>query len=551
MKNKKLIWLVILSLIIGIIFSYPNLLGYFSFRSNPDLVFTPLNGGDENLYATKINQVANLQFNSLSSHLPWFGPIILGLFTKLTGSINFTLIISDFLLPIIIFLLIYKLTYLITKHYWGSILASVSAILISPLTTKIPPVTPALFNSFINTLTLKTPYFLKFSRLVPPQFSFIIFTLFLYYFYLTITQTKKITKYYFFSGLLSGLLAYTYFYEWSASIVILFLGLVFSKPKRLKLFKGLILAVIIATPCLYLSIFKPHVDKALMFGQINGRFIESLTTLRYGLISLFIFIAAKRNLKPFLLSLTLAPVILLNQQLITGFTINPGHWPDSVFEPLMLIIGFIFLSTTAKKYFPDNFKTALLLVPILSFSALNQLKITNQYINLYSLATTQDQLLKQLNHFPQSTILTLDKRLNRYLSVYTPHSLYLPYGSFSTLSIEELWNRVNLSSSIYQIDQDNYLTLLSNTQFIGQIFDLYYNYHQKSNLTNLSFPNDIKDRIQSSHPIFSLGSRYIPDNVKKAQLEAFKTTTISKVCEVDLNYVILGGVEKDLAAKIN
>lgn len=544
----KKTWLIIISLLVGLIFSIPNLVPFIVTVNRHDIIFTPLNGGDENLYASQIKQILDKKYSSLSPHLPWFGPFILAGLVKIIGSIDLTFILADFLFPIIIFFLLYKLVFLITKHFSGSVLGGLATLFLYHLTTKFPPLNLAQLHNFWETLTLSTPYFFSFNRLIPPQFTFIIFILFLINLYQSITQSRKIFP--IITGLLAGLLAYNYFFEWSAALVMLGLSSIFFRSRRVGL--ALIIALIISTPYLYQTLFLSSLDTQIMFGRINGRFFEPLTTLRYLIFSLFVFFFSPKKLKLFLLSIALAPVFLMNQQLITGFTIHPGHWPYGVFEPLAPLIVLTILSTTFKSWFKDNYKTGLLVIPILIYALVNQFKLTLQGQSLNYLKPEEVKLFNWFEtQSPSGTVLTLDKRLNRYLAVYSPQDLYLPYGSYSRLSLDQLWQKINLAFFIYQLSPAVITQTLSSTQFIGQMFDQTYNYHKLSNLNGLIFPDQVKAQILKQNPVLTLGTRYLPDNLKQLSLE--KTFKLSKdnLCDFALDYVILGEFENNLSAQLD
>ena len=544
----KKTWLVIISLLVGLIFSIPNLVPFITAINHHDIIFTPFNGGDENLYASQIKQILDKKYYSLSPHLPWFGPFVFAGLVKIIGSIDLTFIFTDFFLPIIIFLLLYQLVFLITKHFSGSVLAGLSTLFLYHLTTKFPPLNLNQLQNFWETLTLSTPYFFNFNRLIPPQFTFIIFILFLINLYQSIIRSKKIFP--ILTGLLAGLLAYNYFFEWSAALVILGLSFIFFRSRRVGL--ALIIALIISTPYLYQALFLSSVDTQIMFGRINGRFFEPLTTLRYLIFSLFIFFFSPKKLKLFLLSLALAPVLLMNQQLITGFTIHPGHWPYGVFEPLAPLIVLIILSTTFKSWFKDNYKTGLLVIPILIYALVNQFKITFEWQSLNYLKPEDVKLFNWLEgQSPSGVVLTLDKRLNRYLAVYSPQDLYLPYGSYSRLTIDQLWQKINLAFFIYRFSPAAITQTLSSTQFVGQMFDQAYNYHKLSNLNGLIFPDQVKAQILSSDPVLTLGTRYLPDNLKQLSLEKTLSLTKDNLCDFALDYVILGELENNLSAQVD
>lgn len=565
MNHKKRFFIVFLASLVGLIFSLQNLIPFSAAYRNPQLFFTPFNGGDENLYAAEIREVFEGKFfsgdafiheaKSLPPFLPWLGPLIFGLLAKVSGSLESVFVIADFLLPAFIFLLIFKLVWQLSRHYWGSIIAGLATLFLYQLTTKFPPITTDLLQGFWQALTLKTPYFFSFNRLIPPQFTFIIFLFFLVSIYQTTTSIKR--HWSLLTGFFSGILAYLYFYHWSAALVILIISFLFSLASSSKVSKrlglALLISLVISSGYLKQIFLISNLDKQISFGRINGRFFEPLTTLRYGLALLIIYLAPlARPLKQLLLSIFWAAIILMNLQLIIGFTIAPGHWPHSTFEPLLVLSGVILLATSFKKYFPDIKPLGLLIVPILLYAIINQFKITKTWQSLYQLTLAEKQLFSWINSqtLPDSVILTLNKRLNRYLPVLTHDNIYLPYGSYSQLSTDQLWDRINLAFSFYQFKPASLLDFLNQTQFVGQLFDQTYNYHYRRDLANLVFPSKIKARIADQHPVFTFGVRYIPDNIKQANItkvsQLLKLPLKQRLCQYKLDYLLLTDSDKQL-----
>ena len=112
-------------------------------------------------------------------------------------------------------------------------------------------------------------------------------------------------------------------------------------------------------------------------------------------------------------------------------------------------------------------------------------------------------------------VLTLDKRLNFYLPVLSKAKLYLPYGSYSSLSNDELWQRFNCAMVLSRLNQTEIEATLADTQIIGHLFDLTYN--QK--LT-----------------VFSFGKRQLPESLKAWSREQLAQ---GPACPFPVDYVIL------------
>ena len=199
MKNQKIIF-ILLALTVGFIFSLHNLIPWWTARQQ-GIIYTPFNNGDENIYASQVVAVVQGQLfdgRNLSS-LPFIGPFLLASFTWLFGSVETTFILADFFLPAIIFLLLFQLSWQFKVSRELALVGSLASLFGYQLLTKINPV--AWFQ----------PMFFNFNRLIPPQLTFIFLLLFLISLY-----RRSIL-----AGFWAGLLAYVYFYHWSAELLIL------------------------------------------------------------------------------------------------------------------------------------------------------------------------------------------------------------------------------------------------------------------------------------------------------------------------------------------
>lgn len=372
---------------------------------------------------------------------------MLGGLTRLTGSVEAVFIAADFFLPAIIFYLLYCLARELRANKGLAIVGSLASMFIYQLLTK------------INPFDWVKPMFFNFNRLIPPQFTFIFFLLFL------LSLVKRSV----WSGIWAGVLAYVYFYHWTAAVVILVLR---------RRWRELLIVGVISAPYLYLALIAPA-DQALRFGRLNGHFLEPLTTIRYLLIAGLVYWSdLPVKIKRFFYGLFIAAIGLMNLQLVTGFTIAPGHWPSSTFEPLVPLTLVIIFSRYINKYWP------VLAGLILTYGLINQVRISKEWQSMYWLLPADWQIIEKVNQLPNRPIVaTLDKRLNFFLPVYTKAKLYLPYGSYSQLSNDELWQRWLCTMQMSHLDRAEIDWALTDTQMIGHLFDLTYN----QDLTVFSF----------------------------------------------------------------
>ncbi len=451
--------------LVGLVFSLHNLIPWFDARQK-GMSFTPFNGGDENIYAAQAVDAANGNLfagDNLRS-LPFLGPLLLGGAIKIFGSAETVFILADFFLPALIFILLYSLSRKFGAKVEISIIASLGSLFLYQLTTK------------INPLDWFQPMFFNFNRLIPPQLTFIFFVLFLLALY-----RRSI-----WSGFWAGLLAYIYFYHWSAAILIL--GIYWLMTKDKKLLAGLMLAGVISAGYL-LTAIRGTLEQQVRFGRLDGRFIEPLTTFRYLLI---IGLVAVSRLSPpvkkFFIAIFLAAAALMNLQLITGYTVAPGHWPSSTFEPLVPLALVLIAAGWLRKFW---WAAAGL---ILIYAAANQVMIASAWKAMYQLTPAEKELLAFFKDQERPVVLSLDKRLNFYLPVLVDARLYLPYGSYSSLDNEALWGRFNCAMVFSRLDGEEIDRTLTDTQILGHLFDLTYN----EGLT-----------------VFSFGRRRLPENIKE------------------------------------
>lgn len=549
MKYKNLI-ILFFAIIVGLIFSLENILPYLATRNSPDKIYTVFKGGDENLYAAEIREVLEGKLFSGDAFIyenrqkppftQWLAILVMGLLAKVFGSLELIHLLGNFFFPAGIFLLIFSFVDRITKHYWGAVVTALATLFLFQLTTKLPPLTPSLFHSFLNMITLKEPVIFGFSSLVTRQFSFMVFFLFIISFYELLNNNHK--KYWpILCGLSSGLLIYIYIYYWTASAVILGIGFLLKRGKPL--FWAGIYSILASAYFLIPYSQGGLIERQIAEGRIDGRFFEPLTTLRYGVFCVAIFLLIKNKpLKQLLLSIFLAAVILMNLQLILGYTVDPGHWPNAVFEPMAVIAVGLMVFSRFKRFTKHIW---LLIIPIVFYALANQAAMAKALLSTRQLTKNENELFQWLNHYGQadSVVLTLDKRLNRYLPVLTPVYVYLPYGALTQLSLDQIWERADLAFSIYNLNQEEISKKLLETQFIGHLFEQSYNYLNVDDLSGLDFPDEAKIRISRAQPVFSLGVRYIPDNIKQTQAE--KTLALEKlplkerICRYRLDYVIV------------
>lgn len=561
--NKKQ-WLITLFLVlcVGLVFGLRNLV------LSRQALFTPFSGGDEDIYAAQINEVFEGKLFSgdafsyeTRNNFPIFASLaqlILGLAARLIHSVSLVFILSDFIFPAILFILFLRFVYSLTRQYWPAAVTALSTLFLYQLINKIPPVTRDLAQNLWQALTFKEPIFFFFNRLPPPQFTYIFFFLFITGLYRVLAGQRQNKFFPLIPGILSGLLSYMYFYHWSASVVIIgiclgfnLLGKNFVMAKKLLLTLGS--SLIVSGGYFYQIFLISQIDKQAQAGFIIGRFFEPLVTLRYLLLSLFLFLVIRpRALNQLLVSIFISAVILVNLQLIFGFTMSPGHWPNSTFEPMVVIAAGILLIEILKQLHWQKIldRSWLVILPIFLYAVLNQAALIQRFGQMYYFSSSEKQVYDWLNHnsAPDSVVLSFNKLTSRRLPAVTHNYPYLPYGVYSQMLVDETWERFNLANSLVQFKQEFLTGLISrNNDLSGYLFGEVYRYHRLSDLSGLDFPPETKSIIAQTSHFFTFGHLYIPDNLKQLsyqKINEFKTLPLpDRLCRYKLDYLILKNSE--------
>lgn len=398
-------WAIFLAILVGIIIASPQV--YFSFKHNDIYQGIGLTGPDEEFYLARIQEIRDGHFALANpfwaegKDLPYTSPPLSEIIVSFTGKIfglNLinTVVLSKFIFPVFIYLFIYIFLYQLIRKKSVAIAIS-TTVLFS--TNLINP--NAFWNFIVNQQT--THSFLAFGRLISPQVHLIFFFGFLLLFWFFLDKKKWI--YGLASGFVLGLSFYTFPYTWT--FLCSFLGcllFIFIWKKEWIKFKNIILvsviALIVAVPYLlnsWQAVQHPvYSEIAIRYGLIKTHMPQAGAVV---LVLLIVFLLFFPREKPgryhFCLALVLTPLIVLNQQIITGSAIAPDHYHWYYHSPLaiifILIIIFQQLEQRIKKsslkkicylsligfVLITNFYYALL-VQVSSYKGKEQITIENQ-----------------------------------------------------------------------------------------------------------------------------------------------------------------------------
>ncbi len=462
LKEHK--WAIALAVLIGVIMAFPHI--YFVIVHQDIYQGVFMGGLDEGLYLARIQEardghywLAN-PFWVEGKDNPYLWPPLPENFASLFGKffglglIN-TVLFENFAFPFILFLLLYFLIFSLSRKRG---VALISAIVIMTTSNLTGP--QALYDLIINQKVPDT--FLSYSRLISPQIHSLFFFAFFLIFWFFLERKKWI--YGISSGIVLGLLFYIYPFAWmftASFFVFLILIYLFRKnwPGIKNIFLISLISLLIATPFLYNLLEATqssyYSEVSLRYGWVKSHSPQIGVTFLI-LLGIFLLLFPKRPQKryDFFLAIVLSPLILLNQQIVTGYLLGPARYHHYYYKPFAIIILFIIFFFLFEKFkkgilvkifiillLPTSFYNAYL-VQITSYKTYEPLGVENQKYGA---------IFKWLNQNSQKDEVVL---ANSYISdlipIYTSLNAIANLDAhYSLTSDEELLNRMFL---IYELD---------------------------------------------------------------------------------------------------
>jgi len=433
-------WVIILALIAVIITAYPQV--YFKHDHQLEYQGIEMMGASE-----KVPRIREVQdgYSTLSS--PYLkegkdGPYLNNLLgTNIIGSLgkalsldlNGTILLSRFLFPLLLFLVIYSFVYFFSKNKLAALSASTVIFLGQMLMS--PSGIWQILNNEAST------GFLPFFRPVVSSLIALFFFSFLLSFWLF--WEKKQYKYGILSAAILGLTFYDYFYTWT--FLYAFLGvfcLILFLQKKWLDFKRVILVpligVVLAIP-FFLNLYQAsshpnYADVSQRLGLFEGR------TLVFGFLMPVVFVIFllffPRQWKEryyFALALLIAPFIALNQQIITGQMLQSGHYHWHFHIPLVAIflLTIFFAQVSARRW--EFFKRlAVVLIVIISI-------YTGIFVQHSSYLANEAEIVEQQKYGPltdwfnenaeRDEVVFANDEVSHFIVIYTPLNVFYHIGN--------------------------------------------------------------------------------------------------------------------------
>lgn len=407
-KLRKLVFIALISLVVGFIHIYPDL--KFIYELGSDFKGITFNAAhDSAIYLGRINSIYKGDYKTIASidlyehrHDPWrmpfLGELILGTIGSSLGiPLSYFKIILSFSLPIINFWLIYYIAFFLGNSKSAAIISAFAATLGYSFFTGNP--------IYMYELLFKKEAGIQlwFLRPISPQFNYILlfFSWISIYFFLV----KKTYKYAVLSGLSIGVFFYiggiyylTYFFAFIGLYTLLTI-IRKDYPQFKKTAIILILIIILAIPFLInyfklisLSEYKYLVERlAIIYGR-NPIIPIGITII--SILLIWFHYSRKTEQSVFIILFVLSGFICLNQQLITGKTSQPSHWQNYMVKTFTIIALFptivLFLKENNYLYSKGYFLKNVVIVTFIILAILQQenyyQRFKNRFVEMQKLA---------------------------------------------------------------------------------------------------------------------------------------------------------------------
>lgn len=464
---------ILLSLIVGTIYVLPHILFAIEMKGNYKIFFAAEEDENE-VFLARIREVYDGHYYISDPYIyenkskpytrSYLSELVLGILGRVFRlSIFQLLILVNFILPIITFLLIFYFLFVLTKSQNLSLFGS-TFILLTPF--------PETIYFLIKGLDIGAIF-----PIWGLTFHFIIYISCLIFTYKALNNIK--ISYIFFGAIFFGLLFYSHPFFWAHTVVSYYLFclyLIFKK--RFIQLKALILIIlgglVISIPYwinFIKSVNLPYFSEvAMRYGFYPSRQPLLWKTPIIGIL-LFLFFYKNRDFNfYFISSFLIGGFLCLNQQVISGIELGPGGWYHYTLKQITIMAGMVLLNNflmrrgnfwqrILKGFDYKRFKKPIL---VFSFGLLILSGLSIQLTYYESVKTEQkerqflyDAFLWLDNNTEVDSVILASDSVSLILPIYTHNNVYI--GKFicdSLVKDAEIMDRFLIFARIYKMNKD-------------------------------------------------------------------------------------------------
>ncbi|MBI5401596.1 hypothetical protein HZB05_02075 [Candidatus Wolfebacteria bacterium] len=509
-KNyKHYILLATIAILVGLIYaSHHFLIPRFISHGEIYYPISPLVESDQAVgYAPRVQaaylgqrsvgDISLAEYKDGPAFLPPASPLIMAWLSKAVGSVKGGLVASDFIFPVFIFLLTFCLLNEILEKKFPAIAGAVFFVFAPRIGLLMPPISLLHLKELLFELFpfLNTPSPLFFSRFDYPKITFVFYLSAFLFTYRAIKYEKW--RDVIFAGISGGALFYTYLYDWvyffSGIGMVGFLFIWQKKYKKVKILTEISAVALICSAYYWFNFFiltslPQYQDIVSRAGVEAGRFFRFLawkSYLRGLIIVLLLWFVLKRNnrvLWTYLSGFLLSIIVVLNLQLITGFSPQPDHWHREQILATFLSLA-VLTSWFFNKYKTRLFVSGLRVALLIGFGVLVAGEVYAQYN--FSRISADKYIIDRAsfasynwldaNTLQNSVIASMSFETNQAFLLHTRNKIFLPNGINTIAPNEEIWNRFMMGNLLFGISEDDFARSIGpNGNAIEYLFHNYY-----------------------------------------------------------------------------
>ncbi|TSC89666.1 MAG: hypothetical protein G01um10143_156 [Parcubacteria group bacterium Gr01-1014_3] len=495
--NRQVVVVGLLAIAVGILYVAPQLFIKRAVEnSGRTFILSQLtnlhDGGDA--YIQFAREVADGHFppgDLFFSHIlpniyPPLPPLILGIFIALVGDVNTAYLFASFFLPAILFLAFYSIGRIIFQkdNFWAIILG-----LIGILTPMSLVMTEAFFGfgDFAN-IVLKNFYpgvqtalsLLFYARIDQPLLTHLVYlpAIALFFWFWKSPSLKLGIV----SGVVAGLLFYTYFHIWVFWAVVLGIGFTATlfffhgDKNRVKSYAALLGSMLFTSIPYFINYFRvSHLasgqDLINRLGLEFGRFFRWNVWphyLVYAMVAALIFIVFWRILKQrdwavLYWSILAAAFVIWNIQLVIGYVPHSDHWPRAINPPLFVILMHLVREGIRRIEFIGQKPAKIVFLIFMALMASLIVKKVNnitRFINPSTKVIEEHMLPESIltswkwieNNIPgEPRIISPSLLTSIYTAAFTAGRPFLPWGGVTVESNHEIEERFLTANALFKI----------------------------------------------------------------------------------------------------
>jgi hypothetical protein len=485
-NNSRYIILVLAAVMVGLACVYPDI--FFIHKAGPEYKgIAPIGFTDEIMYLARLNAVykgdafsgnpAIYEHRKDPVVIPPVPELIEASFGKLFGLDTPSLdIAATFLLPSILFILIFLFASELSGSFYGGLLSGLGFILGRHLFSG-----PFLYSGRLINSSYNLPMW--FSRPISPQMNFVLFTSAILLVFKSMVSDKK--TFMFLGGFFLGLLFYTSVFYWvfiysSMALYAVFLMIRKDASSAKRLFWIAVIGLAVSIPYWLGNIrLMAYKDFGILFLRLNAAFTHKpILPMPNTLLLLLMLLANKLLISDygkkayyFMLSMLMAVILTMNQQIFTGKLFMESHWNTYTGKFVFIVLGILFVCSLSKRAFSSRWASiwikspaSFLFVIILFCHAFGlQVNYSDKYFSSNLDMQKKAQLLSwirtNLSHDDVVLPSPNDTRLSELIPIYTKSFVYYSEAFFipALVSFDEARYRTLTSYRLFGFTPEDVL----------------------------------------------------------------------------------------------